>query len=55
MEGKVFRVQEVHNPWVSRGVGVQLLGRTMKNAICALLDEGADSLPLMCGDMGEVT
>ena len=55
MEGKVLRPKEINNPWVAGGVRIQSLGRTMKNAIRALLDEGADSLPLVCGDMGKIT
>ena len=55
MEGKVLRMQEINNPWVTGGVTVQSFGRTMKNAICALLDEGADGFSLVCGDVGIIS
>ena len=55
VEGEVFRLEKIHEPWVPRDVGVEPLTGPMKDTKGTFLDKGADRFPLVCGNMGKVT
>ena len=55
MEGEVFRLEKIHEPWVPRDVGVESFRGSMKDAEGTFLDKGADRFALMFGNMGKVT
>ena len=55
MEGEVFRLEKIHEPWVPRGVGVETLAVLMKDTEGTFGNEGTDGFPLVRGNMGEIT